>query len=352
MRTGLAVGLALLGTAGCIFDPDIAGAGYRPCETDDACAPGLHCQHQLCAPPSWWDLSYQTRYQLLIRNPGDAPAPAGSLAELSVGEDGALSVEAAGFGPMIVHNDVASGRQRRAEALREPRGDRYAFVFRVPATIPPGETWGDLWLYAQGDPATDVRYSAASQVYDHVETFDDALRFEDEFNVEPADRVRLSGGQLLLRPASAIASTRTFERSVVSADLQLVESGCGDFAFGVGAASRPQSFSTPYAMFVADASGTIRHEIGSPRSVETVGEGFRADNFPHTLSVAAATDTVVFQVDHNVSATATASHVSEEPLHIHIWTRSCNLKVETLRVAAALSPPLAVRLGDPVTWYP
>jgi len=340
--------------AGCLFAPEIADHGYTSCERTDECAPGRHCEYGFCAPPTWWNEQYSARYQILVENSDTATVPSGALGELLVGVDGDLSLDQVGYAPVIVHEDPTATEPAPATALRDPRGDNYAFVFQLPGEIAPGAAFGDLWLYVGGsvDIATPG-YSTSEEVYAAFESFDgDALSAEQYRWEGTAD---LGGGQLVMRASSWLVSAQTFTNSEVSVDLQLYGAACAEFGLGLAARYTPQSLDPPYAFFVANADGEIHSEVfsSSQSQVEIEGDRWPADGFPHRFTIAVAGDAVVFSVDQVVTAEwQPENSLADAELYLHMYTRDCDLRVESWRAAPRSSTLPTITLGERVIWIP
>jgi len=349
--TGL---MALLLGSGCWFAPDIDQHGYTSCEEAAECGPGRHCEHSYCMPAPWWDDVYSARYQLLIENPGSVTVPAASLGEVLVGEDADLTLDQVGYAPVIVYEDRAAGEHAPAIAMRDPRGDNYSFVFALPVELSPRAVFGDLWLYVGGDlDQASPSYSAPEEVYAYYEPFDGEALDSERFRWEGG--ADLGGGQLVLRASAWLVTEQVFEDQQVEVDLQLYGAACGEFGLGLAARHTPQSLDPPYAMFIADSTGQLRHEIWSSTlaAVEIEGETLVADGFPHRFSIAIAGDQVEFAVDQRVTATWQPEFsLADTALHLHIYTRDCDVRLETIRAAPRPVELPEVTLGERVVWSP
>ncbi|MFH1809002.1 MAG: hypothetical protein ABIJ09_09675 [Pseudomonadota bacterium] len=343
--------LLSLGSAHCLFAPGIQDQGYASCVDDKACKPGWHCQVGYCAPPGWWNEQYTARYQVLVRNTGDSAVPAAALGELLVGPQGALTVEQTGFGPALILA-APGGEQTRAVAMRDPRGEAYAFVFRFPADIAPGTTLGSLWLYVGGDSSLAPVYSDPAEVFSFLEPFTATELSTENFRVDGT--VDLNGNQALLRPGAWLVTQTTFEGSVVRVDAQLAGAECLDWGIGLSAGAQPQSLTPPYALFTSTGTTEVKHEVqaGSMSPVEEVGDAFFSDGSPHRYGVMLLGDRVRFSVDDVVTADATLQASVGVPLYVHLYSRDCTLRVETLEASPAVLTPPSVSLSERIVWYP
>jgi len=347
----IAPGLYTLATASCLFMPDIGRYGYSECKSTSQCGPGRTCQAGYCAPPAWWDEKYAARHQVLVVNDGSLTVAAGSVLEFEVGGAGALTVDETGFAPALVFDDRVAGQQGPAAALREPRGDHYAFVFRLPADVAPKTTFGNLWLYTLASDEVAPSYSAPGDVYGFFDSFDGAALAADNFRVDGI--IDVNGGQAILRSHSWLVTVATFRSSVAVVDVQLLGASCGNFGFGFGGSRNPQSLEPPYAMFVADASGTIQHEVWSSTqaTIQLLETPFPSDGQDHRLAVAVAGPSVVFSVDGIVTAEGETTFALDGDLHVHLYSNDCDVRVAALQVSSRPTEMPTVRVDDAVTWF-
>ncbi len=346
------IALVLVVGPGCLFAPNIASEGYANCESSSECGPGWRCELGYCAPPAWWNEQYAARYQLRVENSSSQSLPAGVLAELVVGEGGDLSLEKAGFGPALIYADVEAGEQVRAVAMREPRGASYAFVFSLPDGLAAKSTFGSTWLYVGGSSELVPVYSPPAEVYSYYEPFTASELSTERFRVDGS--VDLTGGQALLRPGAWLVTEDSFEGQQVSIDLQLAGADCTEFGLGLASGHLPQSLNPPYAMFLAGATSEVRHEIlaSTTSPLQTESDTFFSDGLNHRYSVQVLGDQVVFRVDHLVTAELTAAEPIEGPLHLHIYSRGCTVRIEGIQAAPAVVEAPVVKLSERVVWFP
>lgn len=337
--------------AGCFFSPQISEAGYSLCEANKDCAPGRHCEQGYCMPPSWWNSDYAARYQVLVSNIGDKPVPAGALAELIIGDDGALSLEQAGFGPMLVYADPQKKKAERAVTLRDPRGSQYAFVFALPQAIKKGDTLGNYWLYTGGSSNVPATYSQASDVFAYYQSFDGDSLPEDAFRYDGT--IDLSGGQAVLRPGAWLVSQDSFAQVSLDFKVQLAGAECHDFGLALSAGHLPQSLTPPYAAFVADNEGKVQQEVyGHNLPWQQVGEPTYADGRLHQYRISVVDDHLAFWVDGQANSELDLGEDwSMETLFIHVYSRDCSLKLMELRAAPAARIAPQVKVSDRVMWF-
>ncbi|MBN2358739.1 MAG: hypothetical protein JXR83_04755 [Deltaproteobacteria bacterium] len=352
MRTTFAIlaGVALAG-AGCLFLPDIGRYGYVACSESSQCGPGRTCQAGYCAPPPWWNEKYTARHQVLVDNGGSTTVNAGVVLEFLVGAGGALTIDQTGFAPALVLDDRANGEQRPATALRDPRGDRYAFVFKLPADVAPKTAFGNLWLYTMAAEDVAPSYSLPGDVYTFFDPFDGIALAAADYRVQ--NTVDVSSGQAVLRTGAWLVTVAAYRASEVAVDLQLLGASCGDFGFGFGAGHATETWEAPYAMFVADASGTVHHEVWpfSQVSVEELGSPFPSDGLDHRMAVAVAGPRVIFSVDGIVTAEGEPSRALDGEMHVHLFSRDCQVRVTALQIAPRPAEMPTVRVEEAVAWF-
>jgi hypothetical protein len=347
----IAAALGALAAAGCLFLPDIGRYGYTDCKSTSQCGPGRICQAGYCVPPAWWDEKYTARHQVLVANDGSTTVTGGVVLEFVVGEGGALTVAETGSFPALVFDDRVSGEQQPAAALREPRGDRYAFVFKLPADVAPKTTFGNLWLYTLASDDVAPTYSAPTDVYSFADTFDGSAVVANTYRIDGV--IDVNDGQAIVRSHSWLVTVAAFKASEVVVDLQLLGANCADFGFGFSAGRNTQSLDPPYAMFIGDPSGTIQHEVWSSTqaAVQPFGAPFPADGQDHRLAVAVAGPSVVFSVDGIVTAEGQPTFALDGELHVHLYSNGCDMRVAALQVSPRPTEMPAVTVDDAVTWY-
>lgn len=335
----------------CFFAPQIAEQGYSDCQSDDDCPSGRYCGEGYCMPPTWWNTKYAARYQVVISNPGESSLAAGTLAEFSVGENGAISLEQAGFGPSLIVADPPAEKAKRALAMRVPRDSNYAFVIPLPEPLKPGASLGTHWLYVGGDSELAPVYSDPQEVFGYFASFDGDSLDSERFRVDGS--IDLNGGRAILRPGAWLVSQDSVAQSSVDFSFQLAGADCHDFGLGLSASHQPQSLQPPYAAFIGDSDGRIQQEVsGHSLPWQQLGEPGYADGLEHMFRVTVVDDVVRFYTDTLLSAELELGEDwSMETLYMHVYSRDCSLKLFELRAAPAALVPPKVKLSTRAMWF-
>ena len=140
--SGLVV-LVALASSSCLFAPDIAGAGYVACKSDDDCDPGRTCASDanVCAPPPWDDQQYEARRLLTITNNDTALLKKGTAVPVVVGGDhGVLTLDDVKADFRVTDFSPATQKWSVLSVFIDPQSDRFTTWIATQRDIEPGRS--------------------------------------------------------------------------------------------------------------------------------------------------------------------------------------------------------------------
>lgn len=211
--------LALWGTStvACLFQPDLAAAGYTSCTSDDDCAAGRLCSDALCAPPPWHDEEFDDRRLLTVTNRDIAPLPAGTAIPVPIGGEGA-PLALADVGVDLRFTDFAPAtRTWQVTAVHLDRqDDRFTAWIPLPRAVLPGRTGVLAWVESDTEAALPTVLEDPLRTFAVFDDFSAPALDETLWRALPPDngpevlegRARVSDNQALILTPPLVPPTR------------------------------------------------------------------------------------------------------------------------------------------------
>jgi hypothetical protein len=163
---------------GCFFQPNIEQYGYTACTTDADCAPGRHCNSDLCTPPPWYDLAYQSRRLLVVENSSDDPLEAGSAIPVRIGEGGLFTIDQLGPDGRFLHFDQSqfnpddpSTAWSHVATYRDLYSDFLVAWIRLEDDLEARTERALSWVYHQNEEETGSFVDAPQEVFSFYDNF-------------------------------------------------------------------------------------------------------------------------------------------------------------------------------------